>query len=52
MDTSNKIGTVINTLNLVTVSGRKNLEYLLGCIQALEHVARELEAKTNDDKAD
>ena len=52
MDTSNKLGTVINTLNLITVSGRKNLEYLLGCIQALEHIAKELEAKSYDDKAD
>ena len=52
MDMSNKIGTIINTLNLISVNGKKNLDYLLGCIQALEHLEKELEAKSNDDKAD
>ena len=32
------IQTVINTLNSIEVSGKQNLDYLLGCIMALEQI--------------
>ena len=59
MNTIQKIQVVINTLNLVTVCGKKNMDYLLGSIQTLEQVKGELEqakakveAKPDDDKTD
>ena len=48
MDTKSKIQVVINTLNQVSVSGKKNLDFLLGSIQTLEQVKRELEASTDE----
>ena len=36
---------VIRTLNAVTVSGADNMNRLLGCIQALESLLKELEDK-------
>ncbi len=52
MDTKTKLQIVINTLDQITVNSKKNLDYLLGSIQTLEQIKRELEAKTNDDKPD
>ena len=51
MDTKAKIQIVINTLNQVQVCGKKNLDFLLGSMQTLEQVKKELEANT-DDKLD
>lgn len=42
MDT-NLIKMVISTLNTVEVKGKDNLDALLGCINALEHVVQILE---------
>jgi len=39
---------VINTLNQVEVSGRANLDRLLGSIVALENVYKELTRKEGD----
>lgn len=52
MDAKTRLRVVINTLDKITVCGKKNLDYLLGSIQALEQIIRELEAKTDDDKPD
>lgn len=48
MDTKSKIQVVINTLNQVQVSGKKNLDFLLGSIQTLEQVKNELGANTDE----
>jgi len=42
-ETSNTIQAVINTLNLITVSGKQNMDRLLGSIVALEGVIKQLE---------
>lgn len=39
------IQTVINTLNLVTVSGKQNMDRLLGSIMALEGVVKQMDAE-------
>ena len=43
---SETIKAVINTLNGVTVSGRENMNRLLGSIVALEKMLASIEAKT------
>lgn len=52
MNSTEKIKIVLTTLNTITVSGRKNLDCLLGSMQVLEQVIKELEAKTNDAETD
>lgn len=52
MNTTEKIKIVLNTLNTITVSGRKNLDCLLGSMQVLEQVIKEMEANTDDAKPD
>jgi hypothetical protein len=52
MTTIQKIQIIVNTLNQVTVSGKKNLDYLLGSIQTLEQVMKEMEAASNDETPD
>ena len=42
------IQAVIRTLNQIKVSGSENLNYLLGSIQALEGVLKELDKPTED----
>lgn len=42
MRTAEKIQAVINTLNTVSVCGVDNLNHLLGCIQTLVDVKKEL----------
>lgn len=49
MNTVEKVQAVINTLNKVTVSGYNNMSHLLGCIQTLDQVKKELEAKPDAD---
>lgn len=39
------IQTVINTLNLITVSGKQNMDRLLGSIMALEGVVKHMDAE-------
>ena len=34
------LNNVIQTLNKITVSGKQNLDMLLGCIMVLEHIAK------------
>lgn len=34
---------VINTLNTIEVRGRENMNHLLGCIMALEHIMAQQE---------
>lgn len=48
MDAKAKIQIVINTLNQVQVSGKKNLDFLLGSIQTLEQVKHELGVSTDE----
>lgn len=43
---SDIIKAVIQTLNQIEVKGKHNLDMLLGCINALERTAKELEAET------
>lgn len=43
MDDIKMIHKVISTLNAVEVRGRNNLDMMLGCIDALEQVASNLE---------
>lgn len=50
MDTLTKIKITINTLNQVAVSGKKNLDYLLGSIQLLEQVIREQEEMSHGEQ--
>ena len=52
MNAIEKIKAVINALNAITVSGKRNLDMLLGSIQTLEQAVKELEAKTDDAKSD
>ena len=52
MDVITKVLVTINTLNQVTVNGKKNLDYLLGSIQTLEQVKRELEENANGEETD
>ncbi len=42
MDMTNTVDTVIRTLNKVSVSGRQNLDMLLGSMIALERLRNEL----------
>lgn len=39
------IRVVVSTLNDIEVKGRDNLDKLLGCINALESVAKEMDAE-------
>lgn len=48
MNTTEKIKAVIGALNQITINGKRNLDMLLGSIQTLEQVAKELEAKKNE----
>ena len=43
-----KLMLVINTLNKIPVSGKDNLDMLLGCILALEEMAQEQEGEVKD----
>lgn len=45
MDCSKLIKIVISTLDDVEVKGRDNLDKLLGCINALESVAKRLDSE-------
>lgn len=45
MDEKNVISAVINTLERITVSGRKNLDGLLASIMSLEKVVKSLTEK-------
>ena len=47
-----KIQAVINTLNIIPVSGEVNLDRMLGCIQTLRVVKTEMEKGANTDEAD
>lgn len=42
MDMTNTVDTVIRTLNRISVSGRQNLDMLLGSMIALERLRNEL----------
>lgn len=42
---STMIRIIISTLNDIEVKGRDNLDKLLGCINALESVAKEMDAE-------
>ena len=42
MDVTNTVDTVIRTLNRISVSGRQNLDMLLGSMIALERLRNEL----------
>ena len=46
-----KIQAVINTLNIIPVSGEVNLDRMLGCIQTLRVVKTEMEKGANTDEA-
>lgn len=45
MDTVTTIQAVINTLNIIPVSGAENLDRMLGCIQTLEKLKANMENK-------
>lgn len=47
IDSIRKVTTVINTLDKVEVSGRSNMQRLLGCISILEEIlTKETESPT------
>lgn len=39
----NTLRAVVNTLNTIEVKGRENMDRLLGCIMALEHIMAQQE---------
>lgn len=43
MDNTRIVRAVISTLNTVEVKGKENLDKMLGCINALEQVAKNVE---------
>ena len=43
MDVRKNLVAVINTLGMIEVKGRENLNHLLGCIMALEQTVKELD---------
>lgn len=45
-----KIALIINTLNQIEVKGSGNLDKLLGCIQTLEKMLKDLMAEKGEEK--
>lgn len=44
MDNITLLRSAANTLNTIDVHGKENLDKMLGCINVLEHIARNLES--------
>lgn len=42
MELAQKLASIRNTLNRITVSGADNLNHLLGCIQTLDQIIEEM----------
>ena len=51
MDIMQRIRVILNTLGLVEVRGKQNLDFLLGCIKALESILQELTERGQDNAA-
>ena len=39
---NDRLAAVIRTLNIITVSGKDNLDHLLGCIRVLEEIQQQM----------
>lgn len=47
MDNITLLRSAVNTLNTIDVRGKENLDKMLGCINVLEHIVRNLENMKN-----